>query len=132
MFIKELKLKNFRNYKDLTIDFDERVNLITGQNAQGKTNLIESLYMSSMGRSFRTSHDNEMIMFGEEGAYIKVVAEKEFTDTKVEIMLNADSRKAVRKDGNAVRKTADSVLCTERYSRLWRGLRSRVRKAGSS
>ncbi len=107
MFIKELKLKNFRNYKDLTIDFDERVNLITGQNAQGKTNLIESLYMSSMGRSFRTSHDNEMIMFGEEGAYIKVVAEKEFTDTKVEIMLNADSRKAVRKDGNAVRKTAD-------------------------
>ena len=43
MYIKELKLKNFRNYKDLAIDFDRRVNLITGKNAQGKTNLIESL-----------------------------------------------------------------------------------------
>ena len=43
MYIKELKLKNFRNYRDLTIGFDRRVNLITGQNAQGKTNLIESL-----------------------------------------------------------------------------------------
>ena len=61
MYIKELKLKNFRNYEDLTVDFDERVNLITGQNAQGKTNLIESLYMSSIGRSFRTAHENEMI-----------------------------------------------------------------------
>lgn len=107
MFIKELKLKNFRNYKDLTIDFDERVNLITGQNAQGKTNLIESLYMSSMGRSFRTSHDSEMIMFGEDGAYIKVLADKEYTDTKVEIMLRPDSRKAVKKDGSAVRRTAE-------------------------
>ena len=107
MFIKELKLKNFRNYKDLTIDFDERVNLITGQNAQGKTNLIESLYMSSMGRSFRTQHDGEMIRFGEDAAYIKVKAEKEYIDTKVEIVLRSDSRKAVRKDGNSVRKTAD-------------------------
>ena len=107
MFIRELKLKNFRNYKDLTIDFDERVNLITGQNAQGKTNLIESLYMSSMGRSFRTSHDSEMIMFGEDAAYIKVLAEKEYTDTKVEIVLRSDSRKAVKKDGNSVRRTAE-------------------------
>ena len=107
MFIKELKLKNFRNYKDLAIDFDERVNLITGQNAQGKTNLIESLYISSMGRSFRTSHDNEMIMFGEDAAHIKVSAQKEFTDTKVDIVLRSDSRKAVKKDGNTVRKTAE-------------------------
>ena len=107
MFIKELKLKNYRNYKDLTIDFDERVNLITGQNAQGKTNLIESLYMSSMGRSFRTARDSEMIMFGEDSSYIKVLAQKEYTDTKVEIVLRPDSRKAVKKDGTVVRRTAD-------------------------
>ena len=107
MYIKELKLKNFRNYKDLAIYFDRRVNLITGQNAQGKTNLIESLYMSSMGRSFRTSHDSEMIMFGEQSAYIKVVCEKEFTDTKVEILLSDIPRKAIKKDGVSIRKTAD-------------------------
>ena len=107
MFIKELKLKNFRNYKDLTIDFDERVNLITGQNAQGKTNLIESLYLSSMGRSFRTSHDSEMIRFGEESAYVKVNAQREYVDTKVEILLKNGVGKAIRKDGCSVRKTAD-------------------------
>ena len=113
MFIKELKLKNFRNYSDLSIDFDERVNLITGQNAQGKTNLIESLYISSMGRSFRTSRDSEMIRFGEDMSYVKVTAEKEFTDTKVEIVLRSGagstSGKAVKKDGNNVRKTAELI-----------------------
>ena len=107
MYIKNLKLKNFRNYKDLTIDFDRRVNLITGQNAQGKTNMIEALYMSSMGRSFRTSHDTEMIRFGEEMAYVKVAAEKEYTDTKVEILLSKDAKKAIRKDGSSIRRTAD-------------------------
>ena len=107
MYIKELKLKNFRNYRDLTIGFDRRVNLITGRNAQGKTNLIEALYMSSMGRSFRTGHDNEMILFGEDSAYIKVSAEKEYTSTKVEILLSENSKKAIKKDGNTVRRTAD-------------------------
>ena len=107
MYIKELKVKNFRNYKDLAIEFDKRVNLITGQNAQGKTNMIEALYMSSMGRSFRTNHDNEMIRFGEESAYIKVLAEKEYVSTKVEVLLSKAIKKAIKKDGCSVRKTAD-------------------------
>ena len=109
MYIKSLKLKNFRNYGDLTIDFDSRVNLITGQNAQGKTNLIESLYMSSMGRSFRTNHDADMILFGEDSAYIKVEAEKNYTDTKVEILLSKALKKAIKKDGATVRRTADLI-----------------------
>lgn len=107
MYIKELKVKNFRNYKDLAIEFDKRVNLITGQNAQGKTNMIEALYMSSMGRSFRTNHDNEMIRFGEESAYIKVLAEKEYVSTKVEVLLSKAIKKAIKKDGCSVRKTAE-------------------------
>ena len=109
MYIKSLKLKNFRNYRDLTIDFDSRVNLITGQNAQGKTNLIESLYMSSMGRSFRTNHDADMILFGEDSAYIKVEATKNYTDTKVEILLSKSIKKAIKKDGASVRRTADLI-----------------------
>ena len=107
MYIKELKLKNFRNYEDLAIEFDKRVNLITGQNAQGKTNMIEALYMSSMGRSFRTNHDSEMIRFGEESAYIKVSAEKELVSTTVEVLLSNSIKKAVKKDGSSVRKTTD-------------------------
>ena len=109
MYIKELKLKDFRNYKDLAIDFDKRVNLITGQNAQGKTNLIESLYMSSMGRSFRTNQDAEMIRFGQDSCYIKVLADKEFTSTKVEILLSSNMKKAIKKDGSSIRRTADLI-----------------------
>lgn len=107
MYIKSLKLKNFRNYEDLSIDFDERVNLITGQNAQGKTNLIEALYLSSMGSSFRTNHDTELVKFGEDQAYIKVTAEKEYTDTDVAVILSSNSKKFIKLDGKTIRRTSD-------------------------
>ena len=113
MYIEKLQLKNFRNYKTLAVDFDKRVNLITGKNAQGKTNLIESLYLSSIGRSFRTSKDAEMIRFEEENAYICVTAEKELVSTKVEIVLNSASKKAVKKDGTNVKsisKLLDNII----------------------
>lgn len=62
MYITRLELKNFRNYESLEADFDEKINLILGNNAQGKTNLIESIYMTSIGRSFRTAKDGDVIM----------------------------------------------------------------------
>ena len=83
MYITELELKNFRNYKELTIQFDKNVNIIVGRNAQGKTNLIEAVFLSSIGRSFRTSHDSDLIRFGQEEAFVRVRAEKEVIDTKV-------------------------------------------------
>jgi len=113
MYIEKLTLKNFRNYENLELDFDSRVNLVTGRNAQGKTNLIESLYLSSIGRSFRTPRDAEMIRFGEENAYVKVKAQKELTATTVEIMLGSDSKKAVKKDGSSIRsisKLLDNII----------------------
>ena len=61
MYIKKIELKNFRNYENLDVDFDKNINFIIGNNAQGKTNLLESIFMSSIGKSFRTSKDNEMI-----------------------------------------------------------------------
>ena len=64
MFIKSLELQDFRNYESLNIDFHPNVNLILGNNAQGKTNLVEAIYLTSLGKSFRTSSDYEMIRFG--------------------------------------------------------------------
>ena len=58
MFIKSIELKNFRNYDELTLSFNDKVNFIVGNNAQGKTNLLEGIYMSSIGKSFRTSKDS--------------------------------------------------------------------------
>ncbi len=106
MFIKNIELKNFRNYEDFSIDFDKKVNLIVGKNAQGKTNLIEAIYISSIGRSFRTSHDSELIRFGEKSAFIRVNAEKEVTDTRVEISISSNAKKFIKKDGTSIRKTS--------------------------
>ena len=106
MHIKKLELKNFRNYKDLSVDFDDKVNIVVGKNAQGKTNLIEAVCLSSIGRSFRTSHDADMIMFGEDRASVKVEASKEYIDTKVEISINRQSKKQIKKDGSRIGKTS--------------------------
>ena len=76
MFIKDIELTNFRNYDILKTDFNQNVNLILGNNAQGKTNLLEGIYLTSIGRSFRTNKDSDLVNFQKEMARIKVNAEK--------------------------------------------------------
>ena len=63
MQLNSLKLLNFRNYDNLYIDFNKKVNLLVGKNGQGKTNIVESIYMLSFGKSFRTNKDKEIIKF---------------------------------------------------------------------
>ena len=60
MQLNSLKLINFRNYDNLYIDFNKKVNLLVGKNGQGKTNIVESIYMLSFGKSFRTNKDKEI------------------------------------------------------------------------
>ncbi|MCR5146195.1 MAG: AAA family ATPase, partial [Clostridia bacterium] len=57
MLITSLKLQNFRNYSELSLDFNKDINIIYGNNAQGKTNILESIFVTSIGKSFRTSKD---------------------------------------------------------------------------
>ena len=70
MQLNSLKLINFRNYDNLYIDFNKKVNLLVGKNGQGKTNIVESIYMLSFGKSFRTSKDKEIIKFDTESLYV--------------------------------------------------------------
>lgn len=111
MFIKNVELKNYRNYKDLKIDFDERVNLILGNNAQGKTNLVESIYIASFGKSFRTGSDYKLIKFGEKETFIKVEAEKEDYSTDVEIVIklkgSSSTEKFVKKDRKNISRASE-------------------------
>jgi len=107
MYIKSIELKNFRNYESLNINFDKRINFIVGNNAQGKTNLLESIFMSSIGKSFRTSKDGEMIGFEKDFCKIKTVAKKNFSETEVEIILKRDSGKFIKVDGINVARTSD-------------------------
>lgn len=76
MEVKRLRLRNFRNYKDEMIEFAPRTNLIYGDNAQGKTNILEAVYLAANGRSHRTKTSSQMVRFGEEYARIEL----EFTD----------------------------------------------------
>ena len=113
MIIRKLELKNFRNYLDLNISFDEGINLILGNNAQGKTNLIEALYITSMGKSFRTKNDRELINFNENNAFIKVIAEKEDFDVEIEVELEKkasnSSIKRIKKDRKTLSKTSELI-----------------------
>lgn len=110
MYLKEIELKNFRNYKELSLSFHERVNIITGNNAQGKTNLLESLYIMSLGKSFRTSRDSEMIAFGETFSRAKSKTCKDGENLEIEIVISKEG-KSVKIDGVKAKKTADLLEC---------------------
>ena len=71
MQIKSLELNNFRNYENLSINFDEGTNIIYGENAQGKTNILEAIYMCGLGKSHRHNKENEIIRFSNKEAHIK-------------------------------------------------------------
>jgi len=111
MYIKNLELKNFRNYESINIAFNEKVNIILGNNAQGKTNLVEAIYLSSFGKSFRTSSDYKLIKFGEKETFIKVEAAKENFDTEVELLIKLkgsfSTEKFIKKDKKNITKVSD-------------------------
>ena len=71
MRVDTIQLEQFRNYASFACSFDPNINVITGKNAQGKTNLLEALYYLAGARSFRTRKDAELIRFGENTAYIR-------------------------------------------------------------
>ena len=75
--VNSLKLKNFRNYDLLNVEFDGSTNIFYGNNAQGKTNILEAVYLSGTTKSHRGSKDRDMIRFGEDESHIETVVEKE-------------------------------------------------------
>ena len=65
-----MSLKNYRNYESLNLDFDPNINIFYGDNAQGKTNILEAVYVSGTTKSHRSAKDREMIFFSEDEAHI--------------------------------------------------------------
>lgn len=93
MWIKKVNINNFRNYNNEEIDLNENINIFYGENAQGKTNIVESIFLSSMGKSFRAKKDKEMIKLNEENAYIEVFFEK--LDRSGKIRIELENKKTV-------------------------------------
>ncbi len=106
MYFKELELIDFRNYEHERISFHKNVNVMTGNNAQGKTNILEGLYLISVGKSFRSVHDKDMIRFGTGLARVRAVIEKECEDIEIEVGI-INSGKSIKIDGVNRKKTSD-------------------------
>jgi len=85
MYIDSMKLENFRNYESQEIEFNKNINVFFGDNAQGKTNILESIYLCALGRAFRTRRDNELINFSQKNALVKMNYIKSDREGKIEI-----------------------------------------------
>jgi len=109
MKVKSLQIKNFRNYKNLNIEFDEKVNVFIGKNAQGKTNLLESIFFCCLGKSFKACKVQEIIKWNEESAKIKILTQRKYRDVNVEIQLNRNTKKVVQINSIPIRKIGDLI-----------------------
>ncbi len=106
MYLYEIELNNFRNYTAQHVTFHPKVNIITGDNAQGKTNLLEAIYIMSLGKSFRTNKDTEMIGFNKPYALVKSVTLKNEEPLEIEIRY-MDKQKQIKIDGVSIQKNID-------------------------
>ena len=109
MFVKYLQLKNFRNYDDVFVELDRNVNVFIGDNAQGKTNILESIYYCGFGKSHRTNKDRELINWNKEEAYIKLYASRERLDKKIEIKVFKEGKKAININTIKINKLSELV-----------------------
>ncbi|MBD3181958.1 DNA replication/repair protein RecF [Candidatus Poribacteria bacterium] len=105
VFLKEITFRNFRNYDSLNLQFSEKISLVTGENAQGKTNILEGIYFLSTAKSHRTNRDDELIQQGKHWFYIKGRIQSRLSSNSVEITNTCGEKKRIRING----KTQDKI-----------------------
>ena len=107
MYIESVTLDHFRNYSSLELGFHTGTNLFYGNNAQGKTNILEAVYLCGTTRSHRTLQDREMIQFGEEQAHIRMIVQKAHISYKIDMHLRRDKAKGIAISGIPIRKARE-------------------------
>lgn len=107
MYINNLKLINFRNFEKLNIGLSCGINVFMGDNAQGKTNILESIYYCSLGKSHRTNKDRELIKWNSQDAYININVCKERLDKNIEIKIFSDGKKGININSIKMTKLSD-------------------------
>ena len=105
MWIKNIKIKNFRNYEQEEIKLEKNINIFYGKNAQGKTNIIEAIFLCSLGKSFRAKKDNEMIKLNEQNAIVEIEYEKSDRDGKIKIEIG--NKKNIYLNGIKIKKLSE-------------------------
>lgn len=107
MIIKSLELNHFRNYESLNLQFDKDTNILYGDNAQGKTNILEAIYVSATTKSHKGSKDKDIISFGQEESHIRTYLEKDKVEIKVDMHLRSSKSKGIAINGQKIKKAAD-------------------------
>ena len=107
MLIRQIQLNNFRNYESLVIPFSDGVNLLYGDNAQGKTNLLEAVFLSATTRALRGSKDKELIRFGCEEAHIQTQVVNNGCPHRVDMHLRRNKPKGIAIDEVPIRRSAE-------------------------
>ena len=112
MIIKSLELQDYRNYEYLELSFDKGTNILYGDNAQGKTNILEAIFLSATTKSHKGTKDKDIINFNKEEAHIRTYLEKEGIETRVDMHLRKNKSKGIAIDGHKLKKAADLLgLC---------------------
>jgi len=109
MIIKSLELSDFRNYENLKIDFSSGTNILYGDNAQGKTNILEAIFMSATTKSHKGSKDKEIIRFGKNEAHIRTILEKDNAEYRVDMHLRSSKTKGIAIDGQKIKRASDLI-----------------------
>lgn len=107
MIVQSLSLSNFRNYGLQTIDFHRGINIFYGDNAQGKTNILEAIYLCSTNKSYRGSKDRDMIRFGSEEAHLKLLGEKQDVPYRIDLHLKKSKTKGIAVNSVPIRKSSE-------------------------
>ncbi len=107
MIIQTIELQNYRNYGSLEVQFAPGTNLIYGDNAQGKTNLLEAVFECATGSSHRGSKDRELIRFEEEEAHIRLTAEKKGVPVRIDLHFRKNKARGAAVDGVPLARISD-------------------------
>lgn len=107
MIVKQIELHNFRNYENLHLPLSNQVNIFYGDNAQGKTNILEAVYVCSTTKSHKGSKDRDMIRLGEEEGHIRMHLEKKGVPHRIDMHLKKNRTKGVAIDGIPIRKSTE-------------------------
>ena len=107
MIIESVDLQNYRNYEFLNMTFDNKINIIYGDNAQGKTNILESLYVCATSKSHRGSKDKDIIRFGNDEAHIKVMVKKHGMNYRLDMHLKKNKTKGIAVNGIPIRRAVE-------------------------
>ena len=107
MYIESVQLKNFRNYDSLELDLAQGTNIFYGNNAQGKTNILEALYLCGTTKSHKGSKDKDMIRFGEDEAHIKLTVRKQDVPYRIDMHLKKNKAKGIAINGIPIRKASE-------------------------